>query len=86
MGRDVEAICEAAPAALRFVLIKHVEQQALRGLHRARQRICEGAYRASESAPRIVGRMCNRYAQGTRLIAQHMPRGSGGWRAWSASQ
>ena len=37
-ARDAEAICEAvARPNMRFVLIKNVEQQALLGLHRARQ-------------------------------------------------
>src|ERR1700730_7886791 len=41
-ARDAEAICEAvARPNMRFVPIKNVEQQALLGLHRARQRLIQ---------------------------------------------
>jgi hypothetical protein len=55
---DAEAICEAVGRPnMRFVPIKNTEQQALLGLHRARQRICYRAHRASQSNPRIIDRI-----------------------------
>jgi transposase len=50
-ARDAEAICEAvARPNMRFVALKTVEQQALLGLHRARQGfVCRVVWMKSSS-------------------------------------
>ena len=71
---DAEAICEAVGRAnMRFVPIKNAEQQALLGLHRARQGFVAARTGQANQIRGLLGEFGIVFARGIRWVTQKLP-------------
>jgi len=74
-ARDAEAICEAvARPNMRFVPIKNIEQQALLGLHRARQGFVWARTGQSNQLRGLLGEFGLVIPKGNYALQQQMPK------------
>jgi transposase len=71
---DAEAICEAvARPNMNFVPVKTAEQQAVLGLHRARQGLVKGRTAQANQIPGLLGEFGIVISQGIGHIAKRLP-------------
>jgi transposase len=73
-ANDAEAICEAVSRpSMRFVTIKHVEQQALQSLHRVRERVVRSRTALINEIRGLLGECGIVLRQGVSAVRNNLP-------------